>query len=161
MMILMNCDRTLRKKPNENTNVTEILSLESVVRPFSTLHSPIPFWGIVKWRLPLCKKKEEGFFCHFLLLLSFFFFFKWNSGITRLFKWTNGIMNECVMHSPSPSKCSIILPCINICIFWSLFKTRKNLSMLNIMTVQYHKERLSRRSCRFFRIFERTMAVHF
>ena len=73
MMILMNCDRTLRKKPNENTNVTEILSLESVVRPFSTLHSPIPFWGIVKWRLPLCKKKEEGFFCHFLLLLIYIF----------------------------------------------------------------------------------------
>ena len=123
MMILMNCDRTLRKKPNENTNVTEILSLESVVRPFSTLHSPIPFWGIVKWRLPLCKKKEEGFFCHFLflLLLLLFFFFKWNSGITRLFKWTNGIMNECVMHSPSPSKCSIILPYINICFFLKSF----------------------------------------
>ena len=70
MMILMK-----GKKPNENTNVTEILSLESV--PFSTLHSPIPFWGIVKWRFPLCKKKKKDLnFKFFFLFLLLFLFLK-------------------------------------------------------------------------------------
>ena len=74
------------KKTNENTNVTEILSLESVVQPFSTLHSPcIPFWGIVKWRLPLCQKKKN-FKVFFLFFYYYFYFLKWNNGITRLFK---------------------------------------------------------------------------
>ena len=62
------------KKTNENTNVTEILSLESVVQPFSTLHSPcIPFWGIVKWRLPLCKKKRTSRFFFYFSIIIFTF----------------------------------------------------------------------------------------
>ena len=152
MMILMNCDRTLRKKTEweYQRNRNFVFGISSATILYSPL--PHPFLGNCEMAVAL-EKKKKNFKDFFFFFYYCFYFLMWNYGITRLFKWTNGIMSTS-FDSPSPSKCSIVLSCIYIC-FWRLF------SMLNIMTVQYHKERLSRRRCRFFRIFERAITVHF
>ena len=75
------------KKTNENTNVTEILSLESVVQTILYSSLPMhPFLGNCEMAVaPVQKKKKElqGFFFFFYY---YFYFLKWNNGITRLFK---------------------------------------------------------------------------
>ena len=121
---------------------------------------PHPFLGNCEMAVASVPKKEEGFFCHFLWL----FFFKWNSKITRLFKWTNGIMSaSCIPLHPRNVQlfCRASIFAFEVFLKPAKINSLKLFSMLNIMTVQYHKERLSRRSCRFFRIFERAITVHF
>ena len=145
MIILMFCDRPLRKKTEweYRRNRNFLFRISSATILYSLL--PHPFLGNCEMVVAPAQKKKD---------LNF-----------RLFKWTNGIMSMSFALKLHPRNAQLFCRA-SIFAFEDFLKPAKInafklFSMPNIMTVQYHKERLSRRRCRFFRIFERAITVHF
>ena len=93
MMILMNCDRTLRKKTEweYQRNRNFVFGISSATIRYSPL--PHPFLGNCEMAVAPVQKKKKNFKVFFFFFYYYFCFLKWNNGKTRLFKWTNGIIS--------------------------------------------------------------------